>query len=148
MSKARKESQLSSRLRVKKEDKSLPKLFDAIALVAIGVALLSVLILFIMYNEVRDMIARGATNILDPAYGVLNPQYLRLQYNMRVPFATMLYCLVTFGSSYAMGRFMTDQEHLQVKYFQSWFAGELVLIVLLILSLGLFYRTRESPFYQ
>nr|MDO8112465.1 hypothetical protein [Candidatus Sigynarchaeota archaeon] len=139
MSKARKVPQLSSRLRVKSEDKSLPKLFDAIALIAVGVAIIALLALFVMYEQINDLIARGANNMLDPAYPVVHPLYLALQYNMRAPFSLMLYCLVTFGVSYGTGRLMKEQEHLQVKYFKTWFAAELVLVVLLILSLGLFY---------
>jgi hypothetical protein len=111
MSKARKEPRLASRLRLKKEDLSLPKLFDIIALVAfVGAAAVA-----------------GGGYVLDKLY-------------TRSVFVIMMYCLVTFGLSYAMGRFMKDQgEDTHVRYFKYWLGGEIVIIVLLVLSLGLFY---------
>ena len=53
-------------------------------------------------------------------------------------FTVAIFCVITAGTSYAVGRYMMDHgESTHVQYFRYWLATELVVIVLLIMSLGL-----------
>lgn len=98
------------RLKLTKEDKDLPRLFDMIALVSIA----------------------GAAVLLGGGY-VLD------LLGSRSMFTVLLFCLVSSGLAYGTGRFMKDHPEFQVKYFKHWFAATVVISVLLILSLGMFW---------
>jgi len=114
MSKARKEPILPERLRLKKQDLSLPKLFDMIALVSLLGSLASV----------------GAC--------VFWLQILNHPSLPRSFFTIAIFCLITLGLSYSVGRFMMDHgESTYVQYFKGWLGAEIVVASLLIMSLGL-----------
>ncbi len=126
MSKIRKGPSMTTRLRVQRQDMTLPKLFDMIALIAfLGAVILA-----------------GGTYILNEKLDALDKLHAygsRYDFWMmwiRATFTLMMYCLVTFASAYGMGRFMRDQEHDQVKYFRQWFAAELILAVLLVFNIA------------
>jgi hypothetical protein len=126
MSKIRKGSNITTRLRVQKQDLSLPKLFDMIALISF----------------LGAVVFTGATYLINEKMDALLPtsdEFLFWRTWIRVAYSIMMYCLITFGTSYGMGRFMKDQEHDQVKQFRLWFATQVVVAVLLILSLGAFF---------
>ncbi|MBN2152141.1 MAG: hypothetical protein JW839_11890 [Candidatus Lokiarchaeota archaeon] len=126
MSKIRKGPSMTSRLGVKSQDLTLPKLFDIIALISF----------------LGAVAFAGATYLMNEKLDSLQPTAPRFDFWetwIRAAFALMMYCLVTFATAYGMGRFMKDQEHDQVKYFRQWFVAEVVLAVLLVLNLGVFF---------
>jgi cytochrome bd-type quinol oxidase subunit 2 len=126
MSKIRKGSNITTRLRVQKQDLSLPKLFDMIALISFLGAVVFTGATYLI-NEKLDMLREPAA------------EYYFWRTWIRVAYSIMMYCLITFGTSYGMGRFMKDQEHDQVKQFRLWFGTQVVVAVLLILTLGAFF---------
>ncbi|HME54607.1 MAG TPA: hypothetical protein VKM55_20515 [Candidatus Lokiarchaeia archaeon] len=114
MSKARKEQRMPERLRLKRQDLSLPKLFDMIALVSLLGSLASVG-LCVFWLEI----------LKHPALP-------------RSFFSIAIFCVITLGTSFAVGRYMMDRgESTYVQYFRNWLAAEIVVIVLIIMSLGL-----------
>ena len=115
MSKARKEQQkMPERLRLKKQDLSLPKLFDMIALVSF-IASLGSIGVCILWLDILDHVTLP-----------------------RSFFSLAIFCVITTGLSYAVGRYMMDHgETTHVETFRKWLAAEMVVVVLLILSLGL-----------
>jgi hypothetical protein len=126
MSKIRKGSNITTRLRVQKQDLTLPKLFDMIALISF----------------LGAVIFAGGTYLMNERLDVLHapdPTYFKWTIWIRAAFSLMMYCLVTFGTAYGMGRFMKDQEHDQVKYFRLWFAAQIIMAALLILGLSVFF---------
>jgi hypothetical protein len=126
MSKVKKGPNITSRLRVQKQDLTLPKLFDMIALIAF----------------LGAVVFAGGTYLIQNKLDSILPTNSRFGFWtiwVRAAFSLMMYCLTTFGTAYGMGRFMKDQEHEQVKYFRLWFASEVVVAVLLILGLGVFF---------
>jgi hypothetical protein len=114
MSKARKETKMPERLRLKKQDLSLPKLFDMISLLSFLGALASV----------------GAC--------VFWLQILNHPSLPRSFFTVAIFCLITLGLTYSVGRLMMDHgETTYVQYFKYWLGAEMVVTFLLIMSLGL-----------
>ncbi len=126
MSKIKKGPNMTSRLRVQRQDLTLPKLFDMIALISFLGAVVFAGGTYLIQNKLESILPT-------------NTRYAFWTVWVRVAFSIMMYCLITFGTAYGMGRFMKDQEHDQVKYFRLWFGAQVVLAVLLILGLGLFY---------
>jgi hypothetical protein len=126
MSKQRKSSNITTRLRLTRQDLSLPKLFDMIALIAFLGGILFAGISWGISNSMEHL-------------PVLSPDYLIWRMWIRSTFSLMMYCSVTCGLSYAIGRLMANDEFDQVKHFKNWFAAELVLVILIVLGLGLFY---------
>ena len=108
MSKARKGQKVSDRLQVDKKDKGLPQLFDIIALVSLA----------------GFVVVAGGGYVVGMLY-------------TRTIFAIMMYCLVSFGSSFAVGHFIRENPVHEKKYFNSWFGLMAAAVILLILSLGL-----------
>nr|MDO8086287.1 hypothetical protein [Candidatus Sigynarchaeum springense] len=126
MSKIRKGLDMTTRLRLKKQDLTLPKLFDMIALISF----------------LGAVAFAGATYFMNEKLDALTPTATRYDFWLtwiRASFALMMYCLITFATSYGMGRFMKDQEHDQIKYFRQWFAVEVVVAVLLVFNLAVFF---------
>ncbi len=107
MSKARKEAKFVDRLKLTKKDKDLPRLFDIIAFVTLFGSL-----------------------------GLLGVGYLFDLNSSRSWLATLMFCLVACGTSYALGRMMRENEFAQVKYFKAWFGSMITVAVLLILNVG------------
>ncbi|NMC08021.1 MAG: hypothetical protein GYA24_22640 [Candidatus Lokiarchaeota archaeon] len=126
MSKVKKGSEITTKLRVREDDLSLPKLFDMIALISFLGAVAFAGATYIIQNIVDDLLPTDAN------YGFWIIW-------VRVTFSIMMYCLITFGTAYGMGRFMKDQEYDQVKHFRYWFVGEIVVASLIILGLGVFF---------
>ena len=127
MSKIKKGTQnITSRFRVQKQDMTLPKLFDMIALISFLGAVAFAGATYFIQNKLDGLLPT-------------NSRYGFWIVWVRAAFSLMMYCLITFGTSYGMGRFMKDQEHEQVKYFRLWFAAQVILAALLILGLGVFF---------
>ncbi|MEX2680350.1 MAG: hypothetical protein Q6373_002015 [Candidatus Sigynarchaeota archaeon] len=117
---------MTKRLRLKRQDLTLPKLFDMIALISF----------------LGAVAFAGATYFMNEKLDALTPTAPRYGFWLtwiRAAFALMMYCLFTFATSYGMGRFMKDQEYEQVKRFRQWFAAEIVVAVLLVFNLAVFF---------
>ena len=110
MSKAKRQKRVTDRLQLKSSQKDLPKLLDMIALISL----------------LGFLAAGGGGYLLDMLYTVSI-------------FAIMMFCIISFGISYAISHMMKEQPHLQVKYFKWWFAAIIAIVILLILRLGVFY---------
>ena len=126
MSKIRKGPNLTTRLRVQKQDLTLPKLFDMIALVSFLGA--------VAFAGVTYLIQDKLDVLRDP-----DPSFLFWRTWIRSTFALMMYCLTTVGTAYGLGRFMKDQEHDQVKYFRLWFVTQVVITTLLVFNLAVWF---------
>lgn len=112
MAKARKTTGNGARLSVKKEQRNLPDLFDMIALVG-----------FLGFAAIAG---GGYLLAKDLLY-------------TRSVFVVMMYCLIASGTSYAIGHLMRRNPGFELRYFKAWFGGMIATMVLMILSLGLFY---------
>ncbi|MFX0103836.1 MAG: hypothetical protein ACFFCS_30010 [Candidatus Hodarchaeota archaeon] len=110
MSKAKRQKRLTDRLQLTKSQKDLSKLLDMIALVS----LLGILA------------AGGGGYLLDMLYTT-------------TIFSILMFCIISFGLSYAVSHMMREHPHLQVKYFKMWFTALIATSVILILRLGMFY---------
>ena len=108
MSKARKGQRLPDRAQLERESNKLPHFLDIIALVSLG----------------ATVIVGGGGYVLDMLY-------------TRTIFTILMFCLVCFGSSFAISHFIRENPVLEKKYFNSWFGLMVVMVVLLIMSLGL-----------
>ncbi len=125
-SKISKAANITTRLRVQKQDMTLPKLFDMMALISFLGAVAFTGATYLIQNKLDTLLPT-------------NSRYAFWTVWVRVAFSLMMYCLTTFGTSYGLGRFMKDQEYDQVKYFRLWFAAQLIMAALLIIGLGVFY---------
>ncbi|MHA1683395.1 MAG: hypothetical protein ACTSUE_20815 [Promethearchaeota archaeon] len=110
MSKARKGQKVTDRLQAGKADKGLAQLFDIITIVSL----------------VGFVLVAGGAYVLGMLYS-------------RVIFVIIMYCLVSFGSSFAIGHFIRENPVQEKKYFNFWFGLMVAIVIFLILSLGLPY---------
>jgi uncharacterized membrane protein len=116
MSKARKVPRVIDRLRVSKQDRNLPKLFDMISLISAAFAI----------------VLGGGGLAADFLFEI------QLLYTRSI-FTILMFSLVVFGSSIAIGKLMRTYPDAQESYFKQWFGAMVVIIIILIFSLGLFY---------
>lgn len=110
MSKAKKQKQVTGRATAKKGKTTLPEFFDIVTIVSLA----------------------GFAGSAGGGY-ILGMLYTR------AIFTIMMFCLVSFASSFAISHFMRENPVKQVFYFKSWLGMMISLVVIAVLSLGLPY---------